>query len=87
MVSGGNVKKVLEEVGFNLVVVVIGNIGGLEVWLVMKEGIIKIVVEKVINVGINMGVLEVQDYVENYLVGLKVCLEDLLQLFVGQDDL
>lgn len=86
MVSGGNVKKALEEAGLNLAAAAIGNIGGPEVRLAMKEGITKIVAEKAINAGINLGVSEAQDHAENYLAGLKARLEDPSQLPAAQDD-
>ncbi len=86
MVSGGNVKKALEEAGLNLAAAAIGNIGGPEVRLAMKEGITKIVAEKAINAGINMGVSEAQDHAENYLAGLKARLEDPSQSPAAQDD-
>ncbi|MFV8604294.1 HrpF/NolX family T3SS translocon protein [Ralstonia pseudosolanacearum] len=75
MVSGGNVKKALEEAGLNLAAAAIGNIGGPEVRLAMKEGITKIVAEKAINAGINLSVSQAQGYAENYLAGLQGRLE------------
>ncbi|CAJ0821459.1 hypothetical protein LMG19087_04444 [Ralstonia wenshanensis] len=86
MVSGGNVNKALEEAGLNLAAAAIGNIGGPEVRLAMKEGITKIVAEKAINAGVNLGVSEAQDHAENYLAGLKARLEDPSQSPAGQDD-
>ena len=85
MVSGGNVKKALEEAGLNLAAAAIGNIGGPEVRLAMKEGITKIIAEKAINAGMDMAVSQAQGYAENYLAGLKSRLEDPAQSPAGQD--
>ncbi|WP_308217201.1 HrpF/NolX family T3SS translocon protein [Ralstonia pickettii] len=75
IVNGDNLKRALEEAGLNLAAAAIGNIGGPEARLAMKEGISKIIAEKAINAGINLSVSEAQNYAENYLAGLKNRLE------------
>ncbi|QUP56441.1 nodulation protein NOLX (plasmid) [Ralstonia syzygii] len=74
-VSGGDVKKALEEAGINLGAAAIGNLGGPEVRLAMKEGITKTLLEKAVNAGIDLPVSQAKSYAENYLGNLQARLE------------
>ncbi|WP_197326120.1 HrpF/NolX family T3SS translocon protein [Ralstonia solanacearum] len=74
-VSGGDVKKALEEAGLSLGSAAIGNIGGPEARLAMKEGLTKTLLEKAANQGIGLGVDQAKSYAENYLGNLQARLE------------
>ncbi|KVK76058.1 hypothetical protein WS90_25110 [Burkholderia cepacia] len=74
-ISGGNIKKALEEAGLSLAAQAVGDIAGPEAKIAMRDGLAKTVVEKAANASIDLGMTEAKSYTENYLDNLKAKLE------------
>jgi len=74
-ISGGNIKQALEEAGLSLAAQAVGCIGGPEVKLAMREGLVKQVIQEAATAGINLPVSVAQSYAEDYLNNLKARIE------------
>ncbi|OAF03744.1 nodulation protein NOLX [Bradyrhizobium centrolobii] len=74
-ISGGNMKKALEEAGLNVAAQAVGCITGPEVKLAMRNGLAKKAMEEAVNAGVNLPISAAQSYAENYLNNVKTRLE------------
>ncbi|MGY4473830.1 type III secretion translocon protein HrpF [Bradyrhizobium sp. USDA 3364] len=74
-ISGGNIKQALEEAGLNLAAQAVGCIGGPEVKLAMREGLVKQAIQEAATAGVNLPVSVAQSYAEDYLNNLKARIE------------
>ncbi|WP_311738719.1 HrpF/NolX family T3SS translocon protein [Bradyrhizobium sp. NC92] len=70
-ITGGNIKQALEEAGLSLAAQAVGCIGGPEVKLAMREGLMKQAIQEAATTGVNLPVSMAQSYAEDYLNTLK----------------
>ncbi|MGY8678337.1 HrpF/NolX family T3SS translocon protein [Bradyrhizobium sp. UFLA05-153] len=82
-ISGGNMKKALEEAGLSLAAQAVGCISGPEVKLALRDGLAKKVLEETATGAVDLTVSEAQSYAENYLNDLKERLETGPMLAAG----
>lgn len=71
LLDGGNLKKALAEAGINLASAALGAIAGPEARVALKNGLTKMLVEKVANTGIDLAVDKAKSFVDGYLQDLK----------------
>ncbi|QOZ38397.1 hypothetical protein XH92_37710 [Bradyrhizobium sp. CCBAU 53421] len=74
-ISGGNMKKALEEAGLSLAAQAVGCIAGPEVKIAIREGLVKQAIQEAATAGINLPVSMAQSYAEDYLNNLKARIE------------
>ncbi|WIW50376.1 HrpF/NolX family T3SS translocon protein (plasmid) [Bradyrhizobium sp. 62B] len=70
-ITGGNIKQALEEAGLSLAAQAVGCIGGPEVKLAMRDGLVKQAIQEAGTAGVNLPVSMAQSYAEDYLDALK----------------
>ncbi|MDE5465411.1 HrpF/NolX family T3SS translocon protein [Bradyrhizobium sp. CSS354] len=82
-ITGGNIKLALEEAGISLASQAVGCLGGPEVKLAMREGLMKQAIQEATTAGINLPVSIAQSHAENYLNQLKERIESERMQAVG----
>ncbi|QCX51621.1 HrpF/NolX family T3SS translocon protein [Ralstonia pseudosolanacearum] len=71
LLNGGSLKKALAEAGINLASAALGAVAGPEARVALKNGLTKMLVEKVANTGIDLAVDKAKSFVDGYLQDLK----------------
>ncbi|MHA6822434.1 HrpF/NolX family T3SS translocon protein [Ralstonia pseudosolanacearum] len=71
LLNGGSLKKALAEAGINLVSAALSAVAGPEARVALKNGLTKMLVEKVANTGIDLAVDKAKSFVDGYLQDLK----------------
>nr|WP_271587353.1 HrpF/NolX family T3SS translocon protein [Bradyrhizobium sp. CCBAU 53415] len=74
-ISGGDIKKALEEAGLSLAAQAVGCIAGPEIKIAIREGLVKQAIQEAATAGINLPVSMAQSYAEDYLNNLKTRIE------------
>ncbi|MET2832531.1 HrpF/NolX family T3SS translocon protein [Mesorhizobium shangrilense] len=70
-ISGGNMKRALEEAGLNVAAQAVGLVAGPEVKLAIRNGLIKEAMEEALTAGVNLPLSTAQYYAEGYMNNLQ----------------
>lgn len=71
LLNGGSLKKALAEAGINLASAALGAVAGPEARVALKNGLSKMLVEKLANTGIDLAVDKAKAFTDGYLQDLK----------------